>query len=207
MSPVTCHPVIRRSGLVNKQERRRPRTGSPPILFFGCGGCKPNSVSPLQGRRPFLWDVRRRTPQATYPRIITPRPGTLRLFGLAAGGVCHASRVTPAAVRSYRTISPLLELVFGVWCWVFSVWCAVKQHCQKPNTNTKYQTLNTKHQLKRYLSVALSVGLLRLEVIKRRGLCSSDFPHLNADERIEARPPRPPQPIRVYRTSGVLNTS
>jgi hypothetical protein len=32
---------------------------------------------------------------------------TLRLFGLAAGGVCRAVRVTPDAVRSYRTISPL----------------------------------------------------------------------------------------------------
>ena len=30
------------------------------------------------------------------------------LFGLAAGGVCHAVRVTTNAVRSYRTISPLL---------------------------------------------------------------------------------------------------
>ena len=29
----------------------------------------------------------------------------------------------------------------------------------------------------RYLSVALSVGLLRLDVIKHRALCSSDFPH------------------------------
>ena len=29
----------------------------------------------------------------------------------------------------------------------------------------------------RFLSVALSVGLLRLDVIKHRALCSSDFPH------------------------------
>src|SRR5271165_7155507 len=33
----------------------------------------------------------------------------LRIFGLAAGGVCRATRVTPGAVRSYRTISPLPE--------------------------------------------------------------------------------------------------
>jgi hypothetical protein len=32
---------------------------------------------------------------------------TLRIFGLAAGGVYPAVRVTPDAVRSYRTISPL----------------------------------------------------------------------------------------------------
>jgi hypothetical protein len=36
----------------------------------------------------------------------------LRLFGLAAGGVCLAVRVTPNAVRSYRTISPLPEEIF-----------------------------------------------------------------------------------------------
>jgi hypothetical protein len=29
------------------------------------------------------------------------------LFGLAPGGVCHAITVTSAAVRSYRTLSPL----------------------------------------------------------------------------------------------------
>jgi len=45
----------------------------------------------------------------TYPRIVTPRAGAVRIFGLAAGGVCHAGDVTTAAVRSYRTISPLLE--------------------------------------------------------------------------------------------------
>ncbi len=31
----------------------------------------------------------------------------LRLFGLAAGGVCLAAEVTSGAVRSYRTFSPL----------------------------------------------------------------------------------------------------
>jgi hypothetical protein len=35
------------------------------------------------------------------------RAGTVRLFGLAAGGVCRATGVTTRAVRSYRTISPL----------------------------------------------------------------------------------------------------
>ena len=37
-----------------------------------------------------------------------PLLARFRLFGLAAGGVCLAIRVTPDAVRSYRTISPLL---------------------------------------------------------------------------------------------------
>ncbi len=80
--------------------------------------------------RPFLCGVCRHTPQAfpihanrncfaTYPRIVplklpcagvAPRAEAVRIFGLAAGGVCHAGDVTIAAVRSYRTISPLRRL-------------------------------------------------------------------------------------------------
>ena len=33
------------------------------------------------------------------------------LFGLAPGGVCPATGVAAGAVRSYRTISPLLQLI------------------------------------------------------------------------------------------------
>ncbi len=40
--------------------------------------------------------------------LVAPGRGS-PLFGLAAGGVCHAVCVTTAAVRSYRTISPLLK--------------------------------------------------------------------------------------------------
>ena len=35
------------------------------------------------------------------------------LFGLAPGGACHATFVTEAAVRSYRTISTLLGFKAG----------------------------------------------------------------------------------------------
>ena len=42
------------------------------------------------------------------PRAVVPP-----LFGLAPGGVCPASAVTGAAVRSYRTISPLPDAVTG----------------------------------------------------------------------------------------------
>ncbi len=48
------------------------------------------------------------TPQATYPRIVTALAKPVRIFGLAAGGVYLAAGVTTNAVRSYRTISPLL---------------------------------------------------------------------------------------------------
>ena len=64
---------------------------------------------------PFVWDVRCRTPHATYPGggaetclPATPKsPGRPPLFGLAPGGVYHAVPVAGDAVRSYRTLSPL----------------------------------------------------------------------------------------------------
>ena len=118
--------------------------GVPPACLFAVG-CKPNSVSPgrTRLRRPFLWAGCCQPAQAAYPRMCRLSPAcpvaeALRLFGLAAGGVCLAVRVTPNAVRSYRTISPLPEEIpFGM----------------SPGG---------------LLSVALSVGLLRLDVIKHQ---------------------------------------
>jgi hypothetical protein len=71
---------------------------------------------PLPPRWPFIWDARRRTPQATNPdgdaethsAPRTSRGAVPSLFGFAPGGVCPASPVARAAVRSYRTLSPLL---------------------------------------------------------------------------------------------------
>ena len=57
--------------------------------------------------RSFLWERRCRRPRATYPRRITGRAAPSPLFGLAAGGVYHAGRVTTTAVSSYLAISPL----------------------------------------------------------------------------------------------------
>ncbi len=65
--------------------------------------------------RPFLWDRRCRRPRATNPgggSEMLPHPCVATrcrppLFGLAPGGVYPASPVTRAAVRSYRTVSPL----------------------------------------------------------------------------------------------------
>jgi hypothetical protein len=135
----------------DKKSRRRPVSGErrhqfAPRRFVS------RILFPLSRKRPFLWDARRRAPQAAYPRILTLRAGTLRLFGLAAGGVCRAIRVTPDAVRSYRTISPLPDPPFGM--------------------------------ARRYLSVALSVGLIpvsrdcsALTLSSTVALRSSDFPH------------------------------
>jgi len=72
--------------------------------------CKPGSV-PVAGRWPFLWDARYRTPRATDPdgdaETHPAIAGQPSLLGLAPGGVCRADLVAEAAVRSYRTVSPL----------------------------------------------------------------------------------------------------
>ncbi len=56
---------------------------------------------------PFLWDVRCRTPHATYPDGNAETRDMPSLFGLAPGGACRAVFVAEDAVRSYRTISTL----------------------------------------------------------------------------------------------------
>ena len=43
------------------------------------------------------------------------------MFGLAGGGVCPAGTVTDAAVRSYRTFSPLPVPLLAAFGCVFSV--------------------------------------------------------------------------------------
>jgi len=99
---------------------------------------KPNSVRPAAGR-PFLWAAHHCAAQATYPEVFesTPRlkslsgapparrastrpakAGTSSLFGLAPCGVCRARDIAVAAVRSYRTFSPLPRdggAVFFLW--------------------------------------------------------------------------------------------
>ena len=52
-----------------------------------------------------LW----RTEPARCPGKPEGLPGNPSLFGLAPCGVCPARRITAAAVRSYRTFSPLPE--------------------------------------------------------------------------------------------------
>ena len=41
------------------------------------------------------------------------------LFGLAPRGVCPAGRITPSAVRSYRTFSPLPREGRYIFCGTF----------------------------------------------------------------------------------------
>jgi hypothetical protein len=92
------------------------------VLTISCGNrtCKPNSVCRFRQdghssgpritarlKRPTrrLW----RAEPARCPGKPEGLPGNPSLFGLAPCGVCPARRITAAAVRSYRTFSPLPE--------------------------------------------------------------------------------------------------
>jgi hypothetical protein len=91
------------------------KTCSAYVLFSE--DCARRSVSrvlspPEGGRWPFVWDVHRRTPRATYPgdgpeTCLRAEARVPPLFGLAPGVVYPATAVTDGAVRSYRTLSPL----------------------------------------------------------------------------------------------------
>lgn len=72
------------------------------------------------------------------------------LFGLASGGVYHASLITKPAVRSYRTLS--LLLLRG-------------RHAGKPDDANDKSNPSLKRNL---LSVALSVGSRHPDVIRHR---------------------------------------
>jgi len=80
------------------------------MVFYVAVERKPNSVSAAVARSgcdhfsAMCVATHLKQPTRGYKRLGAK---ALRLFGLAAGGVCHATDVTTRAVRSYRTISPL----------------------------------------------------------------------------------------------------
>src|ERR1700686_1941265 len=79
-------------------------------LYFTTGlpDYKPVSVPFVAEEwQPFLLAGDLSPAPATYPEVVTERTAPAPLFGLAPHGVCPASRITAAAVRSYRTFSPL----------------------------------------------------------------------------------------------------
>ena len=120
-----------RSILISSRTAAGSRNGSRRAHRINCQlACKPGSVWRLASpRRPFIWDASRETPRATNPdgglgnAPCTPgypahRPS---LFGLAPSGVCPAGAVTGTAVRSYRTVSPLLPATEAAFGGLFSV--------------------------------------------------------------------------------------
>jgi hypothetical protein len=103
-----------------------PGTGGP-----GRSARRPVSrvlSAPRDAGRPFLWDAPHGAPHATNPgggtgmssRPIV-RPARPPLFCLAPGGVYPATPVTRGAVRSYRTVSPVLAGPGGRAGGLFSV--------------------------------------------------------------------------------------
>jgi Uma2 family endonuclease len=67
------------------------------------------------------------------PGSLTERAAPPPLFGLAPRGVCPAGRITPPAVRSYRTISPLpAPLLRDSTGGIFSVALSVKTPLRGP---------------------------------------------------------------------------
>jgi hypothetical protein len=56
------------------------------------------------------------------PGSITKRAASPPLFGLAPRGVCPAGEITPAAVRFYRTISPLPNRLLRCGPAVYFLW-------------------------------------------------------------------------------------
>ncbi len=134
-----------RSGLSFSPQRAKIARRGPRYfgdLIFGKRTCKPNSVvCGHSSRRRVAADAHQRPTrrfrrpadgnplQGGYPQIVQSRlsasgrcaaePGSWlalpSLFGLAPCGVYPASSVTAGAVRSYRTISPLLLRRAALW--------------------------------------------------------------------------------------------
>src|SRR5437773_7881635 len=80
-------------------------------------GCKPVSV-PLRVAVIHL-DRTLLPGSSDLPESETERTTPPLLFGLAPRGVCPASRIAPAAVRSYRTFSPLPRERRYIFCGTF----------------------------------------------------------------------------------------
>ena len=113
--PTTNGTLVKASSKqIESRTGRNINLSTSPIKLFdleqqtGLPDYKPVSVLPVSGKRqPFLWAGNRLPALATYPEVLTERAAPAPLFGLAPHGVFPASRITTAAVRSYRTISPL----------------------------------------------------------------------------------------------------
>jgi hypothetical protein len=89
---------------------KRKQSASWPVSRVLCRRLSPP-------RWPFIWDACRQAPLATNPdgdaethsENTVARASVPSLFGFAPGGVYHAAPVASRAVRSYRTLSPLLS--------------------------------------------------------------------------------------------------
>jgi hypothetical protein len=100
-----------------------------------CPNDKPVSVLRILSdtkRQSFLLAANLFAAPATYPEVVTERAAPPPLFGLAPHGVCPANRITAAAVRSYRTFSPLPVEACAPTGGTFSVALSVKPALSEP---------------------------------------------------------------------------
>ena len=134
---------------------------------------------PSTGRRPFLWDARCRAPQATYPRMSrawtdAPGQGSPLIWSCCRWGLpCRPSHPGRGALLPHHftlTVSGIVAVA------KLAVKKAARRH---PHSSSLALTVNCNSSPGGIFSVALSVGLLRLDVIKHRAPLprSSDFPH------------------------------
>ena len=129
-------PHLSRDAFPSKRNPPRSKTLSRTYQ----PACKPGSVGHRRAHRATIRDGHSsgtmfahgleqptRTASLTRaPAALSPlgeRPALPSLFGLAPGGVYHAGSVAGAAVRSYRTFSPLpCQSPEGRWRAVRSLW-------------------------------------------------------------------------------------
>jgi hypothetical protein len=108
----------------------RVHTINPGFSAVRPASCKPVSV-PLRAAA-ILLDRTLLPGSSDLPESKTERAAPPLLFGLAPRGVCHADTITRAAVRSYRTISPLPVNGRYIFCCTFRRSCsdrpAVSRH-------------------------------------------------------------------------------
>src|SRR5271165_2118125 len=85
-----------------------------------------------EGRRSFLWAVHLCPAQATYPEVERSGPLLLPYLVLLRMGFTLPARITPSAVRSYRTFSPLPGARNPGPGGIFSVALSVKPALSEP---------------------------------------------------------------------------
>jgi len=77
------------------------------------------SLAPRREGRPSIYDVRCRTPLATYPDALGEQPSSASCLVLLRVGFTLTDAVTSAAVSSYLTFSPLPPAGTGGGCFLW----------------------------------------------------------------------------------------
>jgi len=101
-------------------------TATAGVLLWARAGYKPVSVPPA-GAAVIPLGQTLLPGSSNLPGSRAERAAPPPLFGLAPHGVCPAIRITPDAVRSYRTFSPLPPCGGGIFSVALSVKSALSE--------------------------------------------------------------------------------